>query len=143
MLWNLDAVFRRGVELVSADRRDKIKEHLQKNYSLIDDGANPLWTSSCQALHISDFDLIQPAIDDSELGKESSFLEWLEQPPDAPKFCFPSTKAGPDLAFILNRNTAQGQAAHQINKILITVQVCLSPSIYFEILEYINMNVAD
>ena len=133
-------MFRRGVELVSADRRDKIREHLQKNTSFIDNGANPLWTSSCQALHIKDFDLTQPAIDDSELGKESSFLEWLEQPPDAPKFCFPSTKAGLDLAFILNRNTAQGQTAHQINKILVAVQVCLSPPLYFQIPQYTNMN---
>ena len=124
-------MFRRGIELVSTDRRDKVKNHLQKNKSLIDDGSNLLWTSSCNALQISDFELTQPAIDDSELGKNGSFVEWLEQPPDAPKFCFPSTKAGPDLAFILNRNSTKSQAAPQINKILVTVQVCSSASIYF------------
>lgn len=131
-------MFRRGVELISADRRDKVRKHLQNNTSLIDDGANPLWTSSCKKLQISDFELTQPAIDDSELENKSSFLEWLEQPPDAAKFCFPSMKAGPDLAFILNRNSAQVQAAHQINRILVTVQVCSSPSTYFKIPLYIN-----
>ena len=131
-------MFRRGVELVSTDRRDKVKDHLQKNTSLIDDGANPQWTSSCQGLQISDFEFTQPANDDSELGKNSSFLEWLEQPPDAPKFCFPSTKAGPDLAFILNRSSGQDCSAPQINKILVTVQVCSSKSIYFETSQYVN-----
>ena len=84
-------------------------------------------------LQISEFELTQPAIDDSELGNESSFPEWLEQPPDAAKFCFPSTKAGADLAFVLNRNSPQVQAAHPINRILVTVQVCSSPSTYLKI----------
>ncbi|KAL8793207.1 MAG: hypothetical protein Q9195_004237 [Heterodermia aff. obscurata] len=119
---NFDCVFRRGVELISADRRDKVRSYLQKNFSLIDNGANSRWTSSCKALHIGDFELIQPAIDDHELGKASSFVEWLEQPRGASKFCFPSTKAGPDLAFVLNRNSNINQGAHQINRILVAVQ---------------------
>lgn len=135
-------MFRRGVELISADRRDKILVHLQKSIRPIDDDAN-LWKSSCETLQIRDFELIQPAVDDRELGKNSSFVEWLEQPPDVPKFCFPSTKAGPDLAFILHRNSKENQAGHQINKILVTVQVCLMPMMYFEIPQCINTNILE
>jgi hypothetical protein len=82
---------------------------LQEHSTFINTYAVSPWPSSVRKFEISDFELSQPDIDDNDLGKKISFVDWLEnalgEGKRAPTFCFPSTTAGPDLTFILDRTS--------------------------------------
>jgi hypothetical protein len=118
-------VFRKRAEFVSIDRREAVLEYLGRKNSIITnktiDKDSPL-----AKLNIREFELLQPNMDDSDLGNKTSMVDWLQQAFQGlhtSKFCYPSTAAGPDLAFVLDRTSGYVIGHPQINRILVTVQV--------------------